>query len=74
MLLVLRERKAKSIAGEIPGDKYTYKIIDHSIKKKRKDKEEPPDPDFNIRLTTYKSLKQFTYFRNQNDFNFGEDS
>jgi hypothetical protein len=59
-LQILKNKKGKSIAGEIPGDKNVF-IIENDITG-----EENKEP-VNIKLVKYISHPSFTYFRGDDD-------
>lgn len=65
---MLWEKKAKSIAGEIPGDKSIFQIFGEQ-KRTKDDKDNIDIKDFKKTL----SIKHFTYFRNNNDFDLNKD-
>ena len=60
MLKVLTEKKAKSIAGEIPDDKNAFDIANDATGEENRDR-------VNIKLIRYLSHPSFTYFRGDDD-------
>ena len=55
-------KKAKSIAGEVIGDKHIFRVdYDNDFKH--------GENEFDIKLVKYRSYKDFSYFRNEKDFN-----
>ena len=59
-LHILRDKKGKSIAGEVPGDKHLFEVENDVIEEEKKD---PVD----IKKIRFRSHDHFTYFRGADD-------